>query len=171
MQTATYENYPWWMVAVSNAVTWAIYAIGLYLLSRLGLAWGLLYVAYCLWLEWRVLTKSCPGCYYYGKRCAFGRGLVSTLLLKKEPEQAFKSKQISWKDIAPDFLVSLIPLAAGIFLLIRHFSWPILFLVILLALLGSAGTGFVRSRIACKFCKQRELGCPAEQLFNKTKPA
>jgi hypothetical protein len=22
-----------------------------------------------------------------------------------------------------------------------------------------------RSRIACKYCKQRELGCPAEQFF------
>jgi hypothetical protein len=27
----------------------------------------------------------------------------------------------------------------------------------------------VRGQLACKYCKQRELGCPAEQLFSKTK--
>jgi hypothetical protein len=27
----------------------------------------------------------------------------------------------------------------------------------------------IRGSIACKYCKQRELGCPAEQMFAKKK--
>ena len=71
----------------------------------------------------------------------------------------------------PDFLVSLIPLGVGIALLVRSFSWLVLLLLIVLLGLASAGTGFVRGQLACKYCRQRELGCPAEQLFSRTKHA
>jgi hypothetical protein len=27
----------------------------------------------------------------------------------------------------------------------------------------------VRGHLACRFCKQREIGCPSVQLFDKTK--
>jgi hypothetical protein len=27
----------------------------------------------------------------------------------------------------------------------------------------------VRGHIACKYCKQREIGCPAQRLFDRTK--
>jgi hypothetical protein len=86
-------------------------------------------------------------------------------------DQNLSVKQISWRDLVPEFLVSLIPLGVGIALLIRAFAWHVLLLVLILVFLGSVGTGFVRGRIACRYCKQRELGCPAEQLFSKTKPA
>jgi len=36
-----------------------------------------------------------------------------------------------------------------------------------LLLLATAGKGAVRSSLACKRCRQRELGCPAERLFAK----
>jgi hypothetical protein len=36
-------------------------------------------------------------------------------------------------------------------------------------LLTFIGNGLVRGSLACKYCKQREIGCPAEQLFNKKK--
>ena len=68
-------------------------------------------------------------------------------------------------------MVTLIPLAAGIAMLIQDFSWLVLFLIVTLIFLGSVGAGFVRGQLACKYCKQRELGCPAERLFGKTKHA
>lgn len=157
------------MVASCNAVGLAIYAIGLYLMFRLGIVWGALYVAYCVWMEWRVLSGSCRSCYYYGKRCGFGKGRLCSWLLTKRAKEGLSTKQISWRNVVPDFLVSLIPLSVGIVLLIRAFSWHVLLLVLILVFLGSVGTGFVRGQIACKYCKQRELGCPAEQLFSKTK--
>lgn len=168
MKTAAYEHFPWWMVAASNFVGLSIYAIGLYLMARMGTPWAVLYAAYCLWLEWRLLSGSCRTCYYYGKRCGFGKGTVCSWFFARGDGQPLSMKGISWLDIVPDFLVSLVPLGAGIALLVRKFEWSVLLPVVLLALLGTAGTGFVRGQIACKYCKQRELGCPAEQLFSKS---
>jgi hypothetical protein len=182
MRTEPFENFPWWMVAVCNAVGLTIYAIGLYLTARLGIVWVALYAAYCAWIEWRVLSGSCRSCYYYGKRCGFGRscyyygkrcgfgkGRLCSWLLAKDAERSFGMRQISWRDVAPDFLVSLLPLAVGVVILVLSFSWFVLCLMVLLVMLGSVGTAFVRGQLACKYCKQRELGCPAERLFGKTK--
>ncbi|MBN1421513.1 MAG: hypothetical protein JXP34_22260 [Planctomycetes bacterium] len=170
MRGPSFESYPVWMVAVCNAVGLATYAIGFSLMARPGIAWALLYAAYCAWIEWRVLSGSCRRCHYYGKRCGFGRGLACSWFLRKDSRSLSESR-ISWRDIVPDFLVTLVPLGVGIVMLIRSFSWPALAAIVALAFLGSAGTGLVRGRIACRYCRQRELGCPAEQLFGKTKPA
>ena len=75
---------------------------------------------------------------------------------------------ITWKDIAPDFLLFIIPVLAGIMLLIQGFTWTILSLVIALLLLGFAGNALMREQLACRYCKQREIGCPATQLFNRS---
>lgn len=169
MKTSPFENFPLWMVAVCNAVGLAVYAIGLYLMAQLGIVWALLYAAYCIWMEYRVLSKSCRHCYYFGKRCGFGKGRVCSWFLSKGTGKTLNEIRISWVDIVPDFLVSLIPIGVGIVLLIRNFSWLALVPVAILVFLGSVGTGLVRGQIACKYCKQRELGCPAEQLFSKRK--
>jgi len=171
MKTSAFENLPWWMVAICNAVGLAIYAIGLYLMGRMGIVWGMLYAAYCIWVEWRLLSGSCRSCYYFGKRCGFGKGRVCSWFFTKGSEQCFCTKQFSWWDVLPDFMVSLVPLGVGITMLTRSFSWLVLLLIMTLVFLGPVGTGFVRGQLACKYCKQRELGCPAEQLFSKTKHA
>lgn len=76
---------------------------------------------------------------------------------------------ITWKDIVPDFLVFMIPVLAGILLLIQEFTWTVLILIIALLLLGFLGNALVRGQLACRYCKQRETGCPAAQLFDTTK--
>ena len=168
MKPEAFDMFPWRLVAVSNAVSLSIYAIGLSLMAQWGPWWAGLYAAYCLWMEWRLLAGSCRFCYYYGKRCGFGTGRICSMFFTGGTERSLSSKQITWVDMVPDFLVSLVPLGIGIALLIRGFSWLNLLLVVALALLGTIGTGFVRSQIACRHCKQREIGCPAEQLFGKT---
>ena len=155
------------MVLICNAVGLAIYGIGIFLMVRLGFVWGVLYSAYCIWMEWRILSGSCRHCYYFGKRCGFGRGRLCSLFFNSLSEQGLSTKRISWLDIVPDFMVSLIPLAVGVIILFRDFSWLVLLSIIALVILGSVGTALIRGQIACKYCKQRELGCPAEQLFSK----
>jgi hypothetical protein len=171
MKTSSFENFPWWMVLICNLAGLAIYAIGLFLMVRLGIVWGVLYAAYCVWMEWRLLSGSCRSCYYFGKRCGFGKGRLCSWFFNQRSEQALCTKRFSWRNLVPDFMVSLIPLGAGIVILIRNFSWLVLLLIVALAFLGSLGTGLVRGQLACKYCKQRELGCAAEQLFSKTKHA
>ena len=164
----SYENFPARIVLLSNSLGVSIYAIGAYVMARCGLWWAIGYLLYCVWIEIRLLRRSCVNCYYYGKLCAFGKGKLCALLFKRGDPGKFTEDQIRWVDLVPDFLVSIIPLIAGIVLLVTSFSWVILVLLVLLLVLSSAGNAFVRGSYACKHCKQRELGCPAEKLFNKT---
>ena len=164
-----YENYPFWIVFFSNLVSIAIYLIGAFIIYRIGLVWLILYLFFIGALEFRLMKGHCTDCYYYGKTCAFGKGRISSMFFKKGNANKFCKKQMTWKDILPDFMVSLIPVIVGITLLIIRFNWIIMILVILLFLLTFTGNGFVRGSLACKYCKQRKLGCPAEQLFHKKK--
>lgn len=168
-KTSCYENYPFWMIILSNLVSVAIYAIGAYIIYTIHLVWLILYVLFIIWLEVQLLRKSCVNCYYYGKACAFGKGKLASLFFKKGEPKTMSQKQSTWKDILPDILVSAIPIIAGVVLLIIDFNWVILVMVLLLLLLTSIGNGIIRGSLACRFCAQREIGCPAEQLFKRNK--
>jgi hypothetical protein len=163
------ENYPVAIVIVSNLVSFLIYGIGAYVLYSFGLIWVIGYVLFILILEFRVMGWHCVDCYYYGKTCAFGKGQVSRIIFSRGRPERFNQKTMSWKDIVPDFLVFIIPILAGILLLIQEFTWLIFGLIIVLFLLGFLGNALVREHLACRCCKQREIGCPAAQLFDTKK--
>ncbi len=76
---------------------------------------------------------------------------------------------MTWKDMIPDLLISLIPLITGIVLLIIKFELILLLALILLIFLTTIGNGFIRGTLTCTFCKQKDIGCPADKLFNKEK--
>jgi len=163
----SYERFPWPIVLLANVVTLAIYATGTYLLWGLGLWWAVLYLLYCGWMEWRLLTKSCVNCYYYGKICGFGKGKLCSLVLKQGDPKQFGAGTFSWRDLIPDFGVLVFPAVGAIISLFGAFRWGTLGLLVILLVLCLAGNAVVRGSFACRYCKQRELGCPAEKLFNK----
>jgi hypothetical protein len=163
-----YENYPIWMVAVTTIFSLAIYLLGAYVMYQLGLIWLAAYLVYIFLLEIRLIKGHCVDCYYYGKYCAFGRGKLACLFFKKR-KKTFGDMKVTWLSIVPDLFASIAPIIAGIWLLIVRFDWAIVGAIVLLFLLMSVGNAFVRGSIACKYCKQRQLGCPAEQLFAKKK--
>jgi hypothetical protein len=163
----TYENFPSHIVFLSNLEAISIYAIGVYILAGFGIWLAVLYLAYCCWMEIRVLRGSCKNCYYYGKVCGFGKGKLCSLLFKKGEPQKFIETQIRWFHLIPYFLVFIFPLVGGIVLLVTGFSWNLLALLVILFLLSFGGNAIIRGSFACKYCKQREIGCPAEKLFSK----
>lgn len=167
MANHCYENYPLWIVIMSNLVPISIYVIGAYIIYGLGLIYAIIYLIYCIFMEIRLLKNGCVNCYYYGKVCGFGKGKLSALFFKKGDISKFNQREIGWKDMIPEMMVPILPLIAGIIILIYNFSWIILVLMIVILILSTAGTAFVRGSLTCRSCKQRELGCPAEQLFNK----
>ena len=167
----TYERFPAGVVLMSIILSVLMYAIGAYIISRLNLVLMGIYIIYCVWLEYKILHRSCVGCYYYGRVCGFGRGVLCSLMFKKGDPEAFAQRQVSWSDMLPDFMVFIIPVIAGIRLLIRGFSLVILVLMIVLLLLSFAGNAIVRGQYACKYCRQRERGCPADRLFHKKNTA
>lgn len=164
MKNGCYENYPLWMVLLSNALSISIYIAGTLILYQFGIIFAVLYLVFCLFMEIRLLKNGCVNCYYYGKTCAFGKGRLSSYFFKRGDVSLFSAKEISWYHILADFMVSLLPLAGGIILLINKFDWIILLLIIIILILALGGNAFIRS-LSCKNCKQRELGCPAADLF------
>jgi len=164
-----HEKYPAFIVVVSNLVSVLIYGIGAYILYHFCVILAIGYVLFILLLEFRLLSSHCVDCYYYGRICAFGKGYLSSLFFPKGREDRFNQKKIAWKDIVPDFLVFIIPILAGILLLLQEFTWIVLGLIIALFILGFFGNALVRGKLACRYCKQGEIGCPAEQLFDKQK--
>jgi len=162
-----YENYPLRTVVVSNILNYSIWIIGFYILYGFGIIVSVLFLAYCLILEFRVLTKSCVNCYYYGKICFSGKGKICAALFKRGETGGFVGRKITWKDVLPDFFVSIIPIVGGIILLLTTFSWVLLILIVVILLLMTIGNSVVRGTLACRYCKQREIGCPAQKLFEK----
>ena len=162
-----FDNYPAWMALIGLSVAVAIYLLGAYILSGFGMLAWVLYLGYCAFVELAVLRGSCVHCYYYGKVCGLARGRLCSLLFKRGDPRKFLQREVSVLDIVPDMLVPAIPLVGGVVLLLRRFNVVVLLAMLLMLLLASVGTAWVRGSLACRHCAQRELGCPAQKLFNK----
>lgn len=165
--TKTNDKFPVWIVILSNLVSISIYISGCIIIFRLGWIAAILYLAYILAFEYRLISKHCVNCYYWGKICGFGKGKLSSLFFKRGDPSRFCDNGMSWKDLIPDLLISLVPLLIGIVLMIIRFDFILLFAAIIIIVLTTIGNGVIRGNLVCRYCKQKELGCPAEELFSK----
>ena len=170
-ETRTFENFPIWIVMLCNLASLSIVGIGAFIFAGLFIWLTIPYLVYWLWMETRVLKRSCVNCAYYGKVCGFGKGKPCALLFKKGDEKRFAEGSISWYDVLPDCVGFIFPVIGGIVLLVRDFSWPILILLVALVFLSFVGNAVIRGSFACKYCRQREIGCPASRLFAGKKVA
>ncbi len=112
MNNHCYENYPLWIVILSNILPLSIYIIGFYIFYGVGLIFALIYLLFCIIMEIRLLKNGCVNCYYYGKICGFGKGRLSSIFFKKGDLSKFDEKKVTWKDMIPDMLISILPLIA-----------------------------------------------------------
>lgn len=166
-ETITYEKFPLGIVLLFNLVAISIYAIGAYILAGFGIIFSVLYLLYCIWIEIGILRGSCVNCYYYGKVCGLGRGKLCSFLFKKGNPEKFVEMELSWFKMLPDFMVITFPIIGGIILLLKDFNWLIVAILAILFILYFGGNAIIRGSFACKYCKQREIGCPAEKMFGK----
>ena len=161
----TYQKYPISTVILANTVTFFTYALGVAIFLQLRFELAVAFFAYCIWMEIRLLRGSCVNCYYYGSRCAFGKGKICALIFPKRNRANLTAHKFTWKNLIPDFLVLVLPLLAGIVSLIQHFSVVMLLAMVVITLLATWGNAMVRGSLACAHCAQRELGCQAAQFF------
>jgi hypothetical protein len=164
---SNYENYPFWMIAIANALSISIYAIGFFILSELGFIFAVFYLFYFIFIEINLYRKSCVHCYYFGKLCGFGKGKICSLLFSKGDPKKFIERKLTWWDMLPDLLLLIIPFLGGIIILFLDFQWIILAAIIAIIFLSFTGNAFIRGSFSCKYCKQKELGCPAAELFSR----
>lgn len=162
-----FEKYPLSTVLITNGISLLVCIIGVYLVWQLGMAWGILFIVYLLDLEFSAYKHGCSCCYYYGKRCAFGRGKIALFLVKKDNPKKFCQGKVTWKNLSPVILGSLIPVLAGIILLIKDFNWLILVLTIIPIANWFFINRLVYSKLVCLHCKQGRLCCPANDFFSK----
>lgn len=165
---AVFEEYPFWIVLIINLVFFTSYAIGAYIFFLVGPVCVILYIAYIVFLEFRQYRESCVSCYYYGKMCAFGKGRIAARFFEVGDPNKFFEKELSPADMIPQFLVLILPLAAGIALLLRNFSWELFVLVLLPPAIWFLGNPIVYGKLACPHCKQGRACCPANEFFSKT---
>jgi len=165
-----FETFPLWIVIVANILMLAVYVAGAYIMLRLNLITGILYVAYIVLLERHFFKEGCIHCCYYGKSCAFGKGAIAAKFFKKGNPEKFCEREISFKDFIPQILVVLIPLIVGVALLIsRGFDILILIALIYPILSWFAINPILYGKLACPHCKQGSICCPALKFFAKNK--
>jgi hypothetical protein len=167
MPRTAYETFPLPLVLVSTLVAVSVYALGVFVLSGTTPLTVGLYIASCACLEVMVLKRSCVHCYYYGKVCGRGKGMISSLLFRRGDPHRFVERQLCWWGVAPELVATLLPLMVGGYLLIGQFAWTTLGAMATLVLLSLGGNALVRRSYACKYCKQKELGCPALAVLSK----
>lgn len=164
-----YESYPARTVVISNALAVTLEVIGFLMLLKASLIFALAYLLLVLGLEFRLIRFHCTRCYYWGRICGFGQGRLSSLFFRKGDPDKFCAKSMRWTDLIPEMMLSLIPLVTGIVLLIISFNLFILLGLMLIVILTTSGNSYVRGKLTCRNCRQREIGCPAEALFSKNK--
>ncbi|MGB8658032.1 MAG: hypothetical protein WCE90_09660 [Candidatus Zixiibacteriota bacterium] len=151
------DAYPAWIVMVRWIILLMAFALGIYVLSDIREAWGVIYVGYALIALTLILPLSrCSNCFYHGKSCNTGWGKVAGYLFPKGDE----SKYVDHYSYAI-FLhfLWLVPLLASIFQLLRRRDVKalVILVVFLFVLLLEK---IVLRALACKRCHQREI-CPA----------
>jgi hypothetical protein len=164
-----YDNFPLWIPFIAILISIIGYILGAFILSGFGIIFSILYLFYCLGMEMMIIFRSCKDCWYYGRICGLGKGKIAPLFVKKGNAKRFVDRDISFIDLIPDFMVMIFPLIGGVILLVLDFSIVLLGLMIILFVLFFGGTAFIRGTFSCKYCRQKEIGCPAYEIFNKKK--
>jgi hypothetical protein len=167
MPQTVYESFPARFAFFSALVAISVYALGAYVLSGTTLLTTCLYIASCALLEVMVLKRSCVHCYYYGRVCGRGKGMLASLLFRRGDPRLFVERQLCWWGIAPELMATLLPLMGGGFLLLEQFTWGTLGAMATMVVLSLGGNVLVRRSYACKYCKQKELGWPALAMLSR----
>ncbi len=162
-----FDKYPvsttiiFWMVGLLNIM------IGIYLLSMINIILSVLFLAYVIIIELQVYREGCVSCWYYGKRCASGRGKIAPKLFRKQDPKRFCEKKVTWKNLLPTVLVTAIPVAAGIYVMFQAFTYLVLGLTIIPLLIWFIGSPLLYGKTVCPHCRQGRICCPANDFFGK----
>ena len=161
------KGFPASTVLITNLVLLATYASGAYLFFRIGLLWGALFIIYMIYMEISVLREGCRYCYYYGKVCAFGKGITASYFIKKGNPKKFCERQLTFKDFIPHMLVSFLPLIPGTILLLSGLDFLVIGLMAFPIIVNFLGNPIIYGKLACPHCKQGAICCPACEYFMK----
>jgi len=170
MKSKIHKKYPAHTIIIANILLLLVYLAGAYILFKLSVVTGILYVIFLIFIEFSIYREGCRYCYYYDGWCAFGKGKIAKIFFKKGNPKKFCEKQFSWKEFIPQILLVLIPIIVGIALLIsRGFHVLTLIAVLYPVFNWFLVNPILYGKIACPHCKQGSICCPALEFFSKKK--
>ncbi len=155
-----YESYPLRFNCISLGVTVLSYALGTAIFYLVDPIFAAGYALLCILSVLVSIKLRCSYCYYYGKRCPSGLGILGKVLFRRGEPERFKDP----KNLIPagilDFGILLLAVLGGVALCVMRFS---LLAAALLAayILVAVVAGFAVKKIFCAHCEQGRLGCPA----------
>jgi hypothetical protein len=157
------ENYPFYVPFLRNMFNLGLFGLGIWILGGLHAGLAVFYALYCLAAALFIMPRlRCTRCFYHGRRCSTGFGLVAGLLYRKDLRHAFTDG--IWHNI---FLVplGLLPLGGALW---RMAFWrdsrSIWLGAALIGILGGLLTE--HATLGCRVC--RELGgCPARWVAGR----
>lgn len=139
-----------------NALQILMYLIGMVLVGLIWWPLGLVYLLYGIFSNYLYMAWICPYCgHYLLATCAAGFDLLSGRRFRPQPGRTFGSefRRRSWV-LYPGWFV---PPAAGLYLLVTAFSWPVLTLLAVFCL----DAFWLLPRTARKHCEACETtDCP-----------
>jgi hypothetical protein len=145
------EEHPWSFIVLSNFLILLMIGLGTYACYLFHPWAAMVYLPWSLIMCYVVLRKLvCANCYYYGKRCDFGWGLISAKLFKKGDIEEFnEALPVVLTTYSIMMFLPLILLA-----ITRMFTtFPLLLMVIILVII-ILFMGPTR-RVGCSRCKMR----------------
>lgn len=154
------NNIPYIIMTTLGSIIFVV-GFGLTAMSlTLSVAYFVYGAAGALW----IMIFVCPFCRFFDTRaCPCGYGHIAVYFKKRESVECFSDK---FKKHIPVIVpLWFIPLIAGIVALIKGFSWPLLFLLVVFSVVAFVILPMASTRHGCRECPQKET-CP--WMKNKT---
>ncbi len=162
MSENTYEDYPlpiFCLTALKALLNYLLGAMIFYIIG--GVLLGIAYLVISLLSLLLSMRFRCAYCYYYGKRCSSGLGLLSRFLFKKRDGADFGNPRNVIPVAIASFSILLLPLIAAVIFLLLDFSLALLLLSLTYFVIAFILEFSFRKNLVCRYCKQGEMGCPA----------
>lgn len=161
------ENYPIKIVCISATLTILSYLLGTVVLYVLHPFLGILFLLLAVSTIVVSMKLRCTHCYYLGKYCNFGLGKLAAILFKKGDPSEFRNPRKVIVTAILSFGTLLLPIIAGVVLIIIDLSIENIGLLLVYILFGILPNFFVRGNF-CEKCVQGQLGCPSyEQMIKR----
>jgi len=162
------ENYSIKTVCLSLTLMITSYLLGTLILIIFNPLLGLFYLFLCIITLLCSMKLRCTHCFYYGKRCYSGLGVLSKIFFSKGDSEEFTNPKKVFPIAILSFSILLLPILIGIFLIINNLSIQIFILLFIYILVGILPNFFLREKL-CEKCEQGKLGCPAYNKMRKQK--
>ena len=160
------KKIPLWLVLLDNIPTIFLFILGFLIINVISTFAAILFIIYAIFSVVWFWTRICPYCHHFGTyACPCGYGIVSSKLFSRKNSSSFR--KIFRRNILIVFPNWFVPLAIGIFLLLKQYSVRILVLMIIFSITGFVIIPLISKLAGCKNCEIKE-DCPW-MTINKTR--